>query len=298
MDREPCRERGVVRCTACSVATSSGHDEFGPVYRSASRLGNLRQIRRGLGTLDGVDAFQTLSPAVRDAYAAFDFPVDRMSVVPNPLDERFLVDHTSDFEPPYDLLYVGALDRHKGVERLVPVLERVREAGIDARLTVVGDGGRRSAMEREVHERGLDEFVTLSGRLPYAELPAVYARHDLFVYPGRWDDPSPRVVLEALSAGTPVVGTEVGGVPAAVGEAGVLADSSVGGLSDAIAVAVREHGLASLSERTHAELGPYRRDRVVDALESLYCGRSVPVEFGESGAPVGDGPASDSAGSG
>lgn len=270
MDESQCRERGPLRCTACSLATSTGHDDRSAAYYAASRIGNLRQVRAGLDRLDGVDAFQALSDHVRDAHVEFGFPADRTSVVPNVLDERFERPHASGFESPYDLLYVGSLERHKGVGRLLPALARVHDRGIDARLTVVGDGGRRSAVERQARALGVEDAVTFGGRLPYADLPAVYAAHDLFVYPGEWAEPFGRVFVEALATGTPVVATDVGAAGQILGQAGVVTEGSAAGLADGVETAIRDRGLATLSERCGAELDPYRPGRVVDGIESLY----------------------------
>jgi glycosyltransferase involved in cell wall biosynthesis len=271
-----CRERGLLRCGACALATSRGHEEFGVAYRAASRFGRLRLVRDGLARLGGVDCFQALSAHVKTIHEAFGFPANRTTVVPNPVDERFRVPHSSSFPPPHrddvgcDLLYVGALERHKGVERLVPTLELVRESGIDATLTVVGGGGRRQAMEDAARERGIAQHVTFRGRCPYAELPAVYADHDCFVYPGEWDEPFGRVFLEALAAGTPVVATAVGSVADIVGEAGIVTDGSVEALAEGVTTAVRERGLRVLSDQCAVQLERFRPGRVVRGLESLY----------------------------
>lgn len=269
MDETQCRERSLHRCGVCSVATSPGHDEFGPAYRATSRLGNLRIIRKGLQRIDGVDGFQALSPHVKAVYVEFGFPGDRIGVVPNPLDRRFCRSHSSDFGSPYELLYVGDLERHKGVDRLIPTFEDVRERGIDATLSVVGDGGRRSAMQRLARERGVAEFLTFHGHRPYAELPETYADHDLFVYPGEWDEPFGRVFLEALATGTPVVATDVGSVADIVGEAGVVTDDSVEAMADGIDDAI-DRGLPELSDRCPDQLDRFRPDRIADELEALY----------------------------
>jgi glycosyltransferase involved in cell wall biosynthesis len=270
LDREQCEKRGLLRCTACSLATSPGDDRFGAAYRTASRLGNLRQIRRGVRRLDAVDRFHALSDHVERSYAAFDFPRDRVDVVPNPVDERLLRSHESDFRPPFDLVYVGYLERRKGVDRLIPVLDRVRRAGVDARLTVVGDGGRRSAMERAAEERGLTDVVRFRGHVPHADVPAAFATHDLFVYPGRWHEPFGRVFLEALATGTPTVATDVGAAKQILGPGGVVTDSSTDALARTVVETLRDGDLVSLSEATGAVVKRYRIGRIIEGLESVY----------------------------
>ncbi len=270
MDRTACRERGVLRCVACSVATSPGSEQHGALYRSASRLGNVFQIERGLSRLGAIDRFHALSDHVRETYAAFEFPDERIATIPPPVDEQFVRDHTSAFTPPYRLLYVGYLERQKGVDRLIPVLDRVRAAGVDAELTVVGDGGRRSRLEQQAVEYELETATRFTGRVPNASLPDMYTEHDLFLYPGAWDEPWGRVFLEALATGTPIVSSDVGAAADIVGDAGIVTPSSVDELAAGVVSALRDRDLQDLSTAGHAQIEGYRPDTVVTRLEALY----------------------------
>lgn len=271
MDREPCTSNGLAKCTACSLATSGGHDRYGRAYRSASRMGYLKLVRKGGRMADRIDGYHALSPHLKGTYADFGFPRDRLAVVPNVLDERFDREHASDFEEPYELLYVGDLARHKGVDRLVPVLDALnRRSSATFRLTVVGDGGLRSELERQTSTRALEPVVSFAGRLPNAELPGVFASRDLFVYPGRWDEPFGRVFLEALATGTPIVASDVGGVADIVGDGGTTTDGSVGGFADSILELVGAGELRTLSRNAKRKAKEYRADAVVPRLLELY----------------------------
>lgn len=276
MDREPCTSNGLAKCTACSLATSGGHDEDGRLYRSASRLGYLKLIRDGERVAGAIDGFHALSPHIEETYADFGFPRERFSVIPNLLDERFVRPHESEFEPPYELLYVGSLGEHKGVDVLVPILDRLRDRSADDyRLTIVGDGGLRSTLERKAAERGLSSDVTFTGWLPNEDLPAVFASHDCFVYPGRWDEPFGRVFLEALATGTPTVASDVGSVAEIVGEGGRTTD----GTTDDFVATIRsvleaadsaDDGAAAISAAASEALDRYRAGTVLPQFEALY----------------------------
>ena len=271
LDREPCTSNGIVKCTACSITTSGGHDEYGHAYRSAGRLGNLKLVRESERTADRIDGYHALSPHVKETYAGFGYPDDRISVIPNILDERFCRNGNHDFEKPYELLYVGSLDEHKGVDNLVPILDRLRQqSGSAFRLTVVGDGGLRSELERQATARGLDAAVSVPGRLPNKSLPDVFASHDLFVYPGRWDEPFGRVFLESLAAGTPVIASDVGSVEDIIGDGGVVTDGSVGALSVAIEEVCDTDTLATLSSAARRTVKAYRPETVLPEFIELY----------------------------
>lgn len=270
MDREPCTSNGLAKCTACSLATSGGGEDS-PFYRSASRLGYLKLVREGERVADRIDAYHALSPHIAATYADFGFPPERLTVIPNILDERFRRPHESDFGPPYDLLYVGSLAEHKGADRLVPILEGLNRRLADrVRLTVVGDGDLRTDMERQAAEKGLDDRVTFTGWLPNEDLPRVFAAHDCFVYPGRWDEPFGRVFLEALATGTPVVASDVGSVAAIVGAAGVTTDGSVEGFVAALADLLDGEALSARSAAAAEEIEAYRAETVIPQFEALY----------------------------
>lgn len=270
MDREPCTENGLAKCTACSLATSGGGEDS-PLYRSASRLGYLKLVREGERVADRIDAYHALSPHIAATYADFGFPPERLTVIPNILDERFRRPHEGDFEGPYDLLYVGSLAEHKGVDRLVPIVERLnRQVSEAVGLTVVGDGDLRSEMEHQAVESGLADHVTFTGWLPNDDLPAVFAAHDCFVYPGRWDEPFGRVFLEALATGTPVVASDVGSVVEIVGDAGVTTDGTVEGFVTALADLLAGDALSARSAAAAEEIEAYRTEAVVPQFEALY----------------------------
>jgi len=192
-------------------------------------------------------------------------------VIPNILDERFSRPHESDFDAPYDLLYVGSLDEHKGVDRLVPILNRLNDRVSGAvRLTVVGDGGLRTDMEQRAADSAIEDRVTFTGWLPNDDLPSVFAAHDCFVYPGRWDEPFGRVFLEALATGTPVVASDVGSVAEIVGDGGVTTDGSVDGFVAALRDLFDGEKPATRSSAAGREVAAYRAETVVPQFEELY----------------------------
>lgn len=121
------------------------------------------------------------------------------------------------------LIYVGRLSAEKDVERLKPMLEALP----GTRLALIGDGPHRKALEE--HFAGLP--VYMAGFLRGEELAAAFASGDVFVMPSRTETLG-LVVLEAMSAGLPVVGARAGGVPE------MIVDGVTGALFDTEAQAV------------------------------------------------------------
>src|SRR5262249_51367297 len=67
------------------------------------------------------------------------------------------------------MLYVGRLRRYKAVDALLDAFAHVRERLPEARLTVLGDGPHRAALERRAAALGLGDAVTFTGFVPSAE---------------------------------------------------------------------------------------------------------------------------------
>jgi len=118
-------------------------------------------------------------------------------------------------------LYVGNVERHKGVVDLVHAFSTLREPGSRAELFVVGDGAAMGECRRIADGAGAP--VTFVGPRRHDEIPTWLAAADALVLPS-WNEGTPNVVLEALASGRRVVATSVGGVPDVVSTdaAGVL----------------------------------------------------------------------------
>lgn len=113
------------------------------------------------------------------------------------------------------ILCVGRLTPQKGQRLLLGALARLRREGLVLRAQLVGDGPCRAMLARGIRRLGLQDHATLLGtRLDVPELMASAA---LLALPSRFEG-LPLVVLEAMSAGLPVIASRVGGTLEALGE--------------------------------------------------------------------------------
>ncbi|MBI2951142.1 glycosyltransferase [bacterium] len=148
------------------------------------------------------------------------------------------------------LLFVGRLEPVKGVDLLVQAVARLAAGGAEVDLHVLGDGGMRKALERDVEARGLQGRVFFKGFADGVTVAAHLKACDLLVIPSR-SEGLPVVFHEAMQAGTPVAATDVGDLGPVIREygVGVLARSvSPEGIAGAIAEALSK-GRAALTER-------------------------------------------------
>jgi len=126
------------------------------------------------------------------------------------------------------ILFVGSLVERKGVRYLIDALPLL-PAQLRAKLVIIGDGAERSRLEAQVRARGLQHLVEVRGRVAEQELRRAYGAASVLVLPAivdaRGDTEGLGVVLlEAMSYGVPVIGSDLGGITDIVvdGQTGLL----------------------------------------------------------------------------
>lgn len=113
-----------------------------------------------------------------------------------------------------DLLFVGELRWLKGVDVLIEALALLREGGRACRTLVVGAGPDEQTFRALTASRGLEDCVNFLGARPAREM---FPHAKMLIVPSRAES-LPYVVLEAASAGIPVIASRVGGVSEILGE--------------------------------------------------------------------------------
>ena len=121
--------------------------------------------------------------------------------------------------PSIRMLTVSRIDPRKGLRVLPDVVHRLRARGLRVALDIVGPAvGRpgddeRAAILHDADRLGLAADIRLLGPVPLDRLLPMYRDYDLFVLPTLPGEGIPRVLLEAMTAGMPIVTTRVAGIP-------------------------------------------------------------------------------------
>ena len=141
-----------------------------------------------------------------------------------------------------EILFVGNLYESKGTLELVEAARVLRERGICFGLTLAGatpDEATGGRLERAIRDAGIAEQTELSGTVDEQEKAELYTRSDIFCFPTHYEaEGMPLVILEAMSAGLPVVSTWWRSIPNVVtdGEDGYLVEpGDTGELADRLA---------------------------------------------------------------
>jgi glycosyltransferase involved in cell wall biosynthesis len=176
--------------------------------------------------------------AERQGYAA-----EKVTVVPNGVPRRRPVPMREPAKQTWTLGMVALFRPRKGIEVLLRAMARLRSDGLAVRLRAVGDF-ESAEYGRQV--KCLSEQLGLTGAIDWLgfqrDVDAQLAEMDLFVLPSLFGEGLPMVLLEAMSAGLPIVSTRVEGIPEAVrhGREGLLATPGDPlDLAGAIALVVR-----------------------------------------------------------
>jgi len=111
---------------------------------------------------------------------------------------------------------VRRLESRMGIDILVEAWSKVQRDVPGSHLVIVGDGPERRRLEALVARHGLRSTVTFAGRVDEPTLVACHQAADLTVVPSTALEGFGLVVLESLACGTPVVVSDVGGLPEAV----------------------------------------------------------------------------------
>ena len=157
----------------------------------------------------------------------------------------------------FSVLSVGRLVALKGHPVTLRAVARLRQTGIPAELTMIGDGPQRQTLERLTAELGIEDAVSFQGSVGQEEILSHFARADAFCLPS-FAEGIPVVLMEAMATGTPVVASRIAGIPELVedGESGFLVSP---GRPDQVADALA--ALADAPERRIA-MADSGRDKV------------------------------------
>jgi phosphatidylinositol alpha-1,6-mannosyltransferase len=193
-----------------------------------SRPGRLR--RR---SMEAADAILCVSRDTRARVLTWiELPHERVRVVPNTVGAEFTPGDGAQARRKFGLgnhkviLTVSRLDagqRHKGQDRIIEVLPRLKADGLDVVYLIAGEGGDALRLRSMASAAGLGDSVRFLGRVPPAELPDLYRAADLFALPSTGDGFG-IVFLEAMACGVPALGLAAGGASDAFadGDLGIL----------------------------------------------------------------------------
>ncbi len=166
--------------------------------------------------------------------------------------------------------FVGRLVPEKGVDTLLEALALLlhREPTMHVTATLVGAGPEEEKLREQVVRLHLEEQVSFAGPMPPEDVALRLCKFSALVLPSRttpvWKEQLGRVLLEAMAAGVPVIGSDSGAIPEVIDDAGlVFPEGDAAALADCLAklagdralrADLRRRGLSRAREYSQAEL--------------------------------------------
>ena len=214
---------------------------FGHVLASLSKTSLVQHIQlpaypfklKWRPGMDRVDRFIAVSQATKESWVKLGVSADKISVVYNGTDvEKFAP--APDYQATRQALslhkdiaiisFAARLNPAKGLEVLLKAFAAATQAGMKAHLLVIGtpqldvieDSPEarikyQESLKQLIETLKIHELVAFLGRR--TDLPLLFQASDVVVVPSVWDEPFPRVGIEALACGTPLLASRIGGLP-------------------------------------------------------------------------------------
>ena len=193
--------------------------------------------------LSGVDLVVSVSEYIRKGIVErCPSAASKVRVVHNGVNiVKFTPLFTTDKQEHPVILYVGRVIERKGVHLLMQAMERVITQFPQSKLIIVGsrlfgDNSETPYIKMLKQESAkLGDSIVFTGYVQKDDLPAIYQKATVFVCPSNWGEPFGLTNLEAMASGLPVIAAKRGGIPEAVGDAGMLIDpEDIDSLADSI----------------------------------------------------------------
>jgi glycosyltransferase involved in cell wall biosynthesis len=217
------------------------HDVLGHMYRTHGRSGLRRSLhfyltRRVLKEAARIFAVSHFTKS--EIQQLFAISPDRVQVVYNAIDERFLRGHATEADRqliaerylvtyPF-VLYAGAISPHKNLIRIIEAFSALKaelekeQKFHDLKLIIIGDDlSGHPDLRRTVVKSGVQNDVRFLGFVPIEVLRIFYDAAKIFVFPSLYEGFG-LPPLEAMAHGTPVVTSNTSSLPEVTGNAAIL----------------------------------------------------------------------------
>ena len=192
-----CLDQGLHRLLVNKCKESS-------LVKSLATLGE-QIYSRVSGDIAKVDRFICVSNFQKNLMESSGIPSEKLVTLHNFVrTDQDRKESVSKQKDPY-FFYFGRLEKLKGIDTLIKAVEKTK-----LRCVIAGDGPLKQPVERLASESDYLEYI---GFLNGPSLRAYIRNARAVVVPSEWFENCPMSVLEAKAEGTPVIGSEIGGIP-------------------------------------------------------------------------------------
>ena len=159
------------------------------------------------------------------------FNIFNINVKYNPVDTMEIIQKSKEVCYPYDkndylkIIAIGRLEKQKGFDRLLRIMNKLKQYGYKFKLTILGEGSLKKYLEDYIKENALEFHVELKG---FAKNPYPYLKNADFYVCSSFAEGFSTVATEALILGIPIVTTDCSGMKELFGtfECGIITNNN------------------------------------------------------------------------
>jgi glycosyltransferase involved in cell wall biosynthesis len=267
------------------------HDVLEHMYRTREHSSMRRSLhfqftRRALKGASRILAVSQFTKS--EVEKLFQIPSEKIQVVYNAIDERFLRGHASEqdrqilaerYQITYPfVLYAGSVAPHKNVTRIIEAFSALKteldkeDKLKDVKLIIIGDDlSGRPDLRRTVIRSGMQNDVRFLGFVPIEVLRVFYDAAKVFVFPSLYEGFG-LPPLEAMAHGTPVITSNTSSLPEVTGNAAVLVNpENVFEIMRGIHCALVDNALREkLKQRSYEQSARFSWELSVRRIQQVY----------------------------
>ncbi|NEQ52971.1 MAG: glycosyltransferase family 4 protein [Leptolyngbya sp. SIO3F4] len=156
--------------------------------------------------------------------------------------------------------FMGRLVPQKGIDLLFTAAQQLRGRGHTIQVVICGSGVEEEALKAKAAELDIEDLVIWRSGISHAEVPKEMRKFDVLVLPSRtidtWKEQFGHVLIEAMSMGIPVIGSDSGEIPNVIGDPALVFPEED---ADSLAQILER---VSCNSSWYTELSQYSIDRV------------------------------------
>jgi len=168
----------------------------------------LKIFRKGFFWRKATHILASSNSAMKDILKYYNVNEENIYIFPNAIPDKQVINKGDKNK----IGFIGRLHRSKGVDVLIDAFYKLSFEFPALRLCIAGGGDMKEALEKQVERLLLKDKVTFEGGIDNDKICDFLASVNFLVVPSRIDN-LPTVVLESFSTATPVIASNVGGIP-------------------------------------------------------------------------------------
>ncbi len=201
-------------CTECldcrSVLSALRYGCYRNSKLATIPLAAMIALHRMIGTwAKHVDAFIALTAFQRQILANAGLPKERIYIKPHFYPDA--PDPAAWAERENKAVFIGRISEEKGVDLLLKAWKLLGKAA--PKLEIIGDGPAKDGLRGLIKGTSLEDKITFTGQLTFAETQRRLGAAKVLVLPSRCFEGFPMVIREAFALGVPVVASRIGSIP-------------------------------------------------------------------------------------